>query len=105
MTKFFNDQGSMKRLIAHLDAAKARMPPDVREAHVHSSKHRIELLASESCGCFYCGGTFRPSEIADWVDSGQTALCPRCGIDSVIGSEAGFPLTKDFLDQMHEYWF
>lgn len=30
---------------------------------------------------------------------------PRCGIDSVIGSAAGFPLTKEFLFQMHARWF
>jgi len=95
----------MKRPIAHLDAAKAKMPRDVRETHVHSSKHRSEVLASESCGCFYCKGTFRASEIEEWVDCGQTALCPKGGIDSVTGSEAGVPLTKEFLDQMHEYWF
>jgi len=53
---------------------------------------------------------FDPSEIRDWVDvgaseTGKTALCPRCGIDSVIGSNAGMQLDERFLSQMHEYWF
>jgi hypothetical protein len=105
MTKFFNDQGSMKKLVERLNAAKATMPPSIREAHTHCSKHRVELLKSESCGCFYCGKMFRASEITDWVDGGQTALCPKCGIDSVIGSAAGLAITKEFLDEMHERWF
>jgi hypothetical protein len=31
---------------------------------------------------------------------GQTALCPRCGIDAVIGSASGYPITQDFLQRM-----
>jgi uncharacterized paraquat-inducible protein A len=76
------------------------------QAHKHSSKHRAEIEASGICGCFYCRETFAPAEIKDWVDRKQTAHCPRCGIDSVIGDASGFPVTdKDFLKGMHEYWF
>jgi len=105
MTKFFNDQGGMKKLSERLEAAKANMPADVRHAHVHSSKHRAEILASDTCGCFYCEKTFGPHEIVEWTDDGQTAFCPKCGIDSVIGSASGFPINTDFLHQMCEYWF
>ena len=35
----------------------------------------------------------------------QTALCPKCEIDSVIGSASEFPITKDFLERMHAHWF
>jgi hypothetical protein len=48
---------------------------------------------------------FELSEIADWIDEQQTALCPKCGIDSVIGSASGFPISKEFLHEMCEYWF
>jgi hypothetical protein len=53
---------------------------------------------------------FPPSEIEEWVDAdeqgiGQTALCPNCGIDSVIGSKSGYPTTKEFLQAMGEHWF
>lgn len=81
------------------------MPTDVRDAHEHSSKHRAEILASELCGCFYCEKTFGAQEIMDWTDDKQTALCPKCGIDSVIGSCSGFPINKEFLHQMCEHWF
>lgn len=80
-------------------------------AHRFSRMHREQVLSSDACGCFYCLKTFRPAEIEEWVDEapgtdvGQTALCPRCGIDSVLGSASGFPLTSDFLGRMKFYWF
>lgn len=87
------------------------MTPDVIRAHRHCKWHREEVLASELCGCFYCCETFPPSEIKEWWDEsvfdgiGQTAICPRCEIDAVIGSESGYPLTSEFLKGMHLEWF
>ena len=78
-------------------------------AHRHSIRHRDEVLASEICGCFYCGAIFPPDDITEWTDEwesiGQTALCPRCGIDSVIGAESGYPVTAEFLSHMKGHWF
>jgi len=105
MVKFFNNQGGLDKIKAQLELAKSKMPPEVWKAHNHSSKHRAEILSSERCGCFYCLKTFDPSEIQDWLDDEQTALCAKCGIDAVIGSESGFPITKEFLGEMHKYWF
>jgi len=78
---------------------------DVIEAHKHSIRHREEIEASEKCGCFDCLAIFIPHDIIDWVDKGQTALCPHCGIDSVIGSKSGYPIDRSFLDQMRHHWF
>jgi hypothetical protein len=42
---------------------------------------------------FYCKRTFLPTKIKGWCDknasNGPTALCPKCGIDSVIGKSIG----------------
>ena len=86
------------------------MPANIRHAHDRSSSHRIEVLASTICGCFHCCRTFRPDEIVEWCDDdpsgvGQTALCPRCGIDSVLGDRAGYELSEEFLSRMKAYWF
>jgi NAD-dependent SIR2 family protein deacetylase len=78
---------------------------DVVEAHRHSSCHRKELMASTMCACFYCKSTFQPQKIEEWIDEEETALCPACGIDSVIGSASGYPITEDFLSRMHAHWF
>jgi hypothetical protein len=79
-------------------------------AHGASSRHREHVLQSETCGCFYCLERFPPTEITEWCDEdsaseGQTALCPRCGIDSVIGSASGLPITVEFLQAMKSRWF
>jgi len=79
--------------------------PDHIRAHKNCSRHRSEIERSERCGCFYCLESFLPGEIKDWTDDDTTAMCPRCGIDSVIGSASGFSLSEEFLRRMHHYWF
>jgi hypothetical protein len=74
-------------------------------AHKHCTCHRAELERSDVCGCFYCGSIFPPSDIVEWIDDGQTALCPECPVDSVIGSASGYPITEEFLKRMHDHWF
>lgn len=74
-------------------------------AHKHSIFNREELQRSSLCGCFYCFATFSPAEVSEWIDEGQTAVCPKCPIDSVIGSASGFPITQDFLHCMHDKCF
>ena len=88
----------------------AAFPPDQREAHRHSSQHREELLRSTTCGCFYCCETFSPQAIQEWIDMdesgvGQTAECPKCGIDSVLGDASGFTIELSFLERMKAHWF
>ena len=79
---------------------------DVIKAHYFSSNHKKELLKDKKCGCFYCLEIFDPNEIKEWVDDiSGTAICPYCGIDSVIGESSGFPITKEFLKVMNNYWF
>jgi dihydrofolate reductase len=83
--------------------------PEYIRAHQHSSRHRDKILQSDICGCFYCTRAFPPQEITKWIDRENgvftTALCPKCGIDSVIGSQSGFPITEEFLEEMRRYWF
>ena len=82
---------------------------DLLDAHTHSDHHRNEILGSEHCGCFYCLEIFPPSEIREWTDEPDipqsTAICPYCGIDSVLGSQSGYPITEEFLGAMEEFWF
>ena len=82
----------------------------LEEAHRYSSNHRNELEKDYRCGCFYCEKIFSPVEITEWLgpkegDLEGTALCPSCGIDSVIGESSGFKITPMFLNAMHKFWF
>jgi hypothetical protein len=79
---------------------------DYIEALKYSSNHREKLLVDEKCGCFYCLTIFNPKEILEWVeDISATAICPYCGVDSIIGESLGYPITKEFLRRMHNYSF
>jgi hypothetical protein len=79
----------------------------LKSAHRHCANHQEEVEASEMCGCFYCCEVYPPSEIDGWLEElNGTAICPRCGIDSVIGSASGYPVAeKDFLHAMRRLWF
>ena len=80
--------------------------PGYVEAHKFSAHHREMLEKDSLCGCFSCLEIFYPSEIDTWYDDrGETAACPYCGIDSVIGESSGYPVTKEFLKMMKNYWF
>ena len=79
---------------------------DLQEAYKHSNNNKTEIMKSNTCGCFYCREIFIPKEIKNWIkDKELTAQCPYCLVDSVIGDASGIPITKAFLDEMHEKWF
>lgn len=78
--------------------------------HSHSSNNRSEIERSSSCHCFFCRGSFAASGIQKWIRprgtaTEDTALCPLCGVDSVIGDASGYEMTPAFLGAMHEFWF
>lgn len=74
-------------------------------AHKHASQHRAEVEASTRCACFFCFRTFAAGSIKSWTDAGQTALCPGCGVDSVLGSASTHRLDDAFLRKMHQHFF
>lgn len=80
---------------------------DIILAHEHCRHNRVTLRKSDLCGCYQCGEIFKPSHLQaeDWTDGGETALCPYCGMDSVIGDAAGFPISDAFLREMKEHRF
>jgi hypothetical protein len=80
-------------------------PAELERAHRASIRHRAAILASNECGCFYCLARFAPAEIESWADAGETALCPRCGIDSVLGDGCGVVIDDAFLAAMRRHWF
>ena len=85
----------------------------LKAAHEHCVLHEAELKQSDRCGCFCCLEEFPPSDITEWTQdenvpagkTGVTALCPQCGIDSVIGSASGYPITQPFLTAMKNHFF
>lgn len=86
----------------------------VTRYHQFCTGNRQALLESDLAGCFYRCALFPASTVSDWVDGRQvetgelddgiTALCPQCGIDSVLPSSR-VPLTADLLTAMRDHWF
>jgi hypothetical protein len=76
--------------------------------HQFSNHHRASVKPGTLCGCFYCEKIFDPAEhpIKEWINGDVTALCPICGINSVISS-ADLPeaIEPALLRGMNEWWF
>lgn len=66
-----------------------------------SYRNRASVAAATRCGCFYCQAVFSGDEVRNWVDDDRTALCPRCGIDSVLAGIAD----ATALSALHHYRF
>ena len=71
---------------------------EVREASIYSSS---EIADADVCGYYSCVSTFQSKSVEQWRDYGQTALCPRCGVDAVL---PGVSDTQE-LDDLHKKWF
>ncbi|MEQ1650253.1 MAG: hypothetical protein ABL898_16865 [Hyphomicrobiaceae bacterium] len=82
---------------------------EVRAALKHAINNEDEVKASEQAGCFHCLEIFDVSEIEDWVETegghSQSAVCPHCDVESVIGDGAGFALTEEFLTALRDVKF
>ncbi len=77
---------------------------DLNEVYKLASYNKEHIMVSDKCGCFYCQETFFPSEINEWCDGGETAICPKCSVDSVICGTPEF-LSPELLSDMHDRWF
>ena len=75
------------------------------EVHSHSFKNRDEILRSDVCHCLYCKRAFSSTSVVKWVDNDQTARCPKCGIDAVVGDASGVDMTPALLNELHDHWF
>ncbi|MBP6299107.1 MAG: hypothetical protein KA365_01705 [Arenimonas sp.] len=61
--------------------------------------NRKVLLTCDSAVCVNCEKVFAPAEVIDWTDLnesniGQTAICPHCQADGIIG----------FNDELDDKW-
>jgi len=83
------------------DFSKCRKMDDPTFLHKFSKYNKELLKNANYCGCFYCLEYFKYNDITDWCDGDVTALCPKCGIDSVIGCE----IKDDRLNHMNIHWF
>lgn len=79
---------------------------DIFTLHKLSINNKRIIEVSKNCGCFHCLKIFNSSEIKKWVIDSKdyTAICPYCGIDSVIG-DSNLKLNKRMLKEMNTFFF
>ena len=82
--------------------------------HKASMKNKKEIMSDDTVdvGCFSCIRFFHKAAITEWLDKGETAECPHCGVDSVLPNPVIHPhtgekilLTQKLLAQLNEQWF
>ena len=76
----------------------------LKDLHRDSFNNRELVESSATSGCFCCLEMFASSRITEWTDKGLTALCPSCGIDSVLTDSACI-LTDKLLHKMNLEYF
>jgi hypothetical protein len=64
------------------------------------SIHNKALINGKIVSCFYCMRTFTSQMVIKYVDENDTAICPFCGIDSVLPVDH-YPLQE----AMHKFYF
>ncbi len=76
---------------------------NLQSAHAEAMNNRRALEKSQYASCFYCcrSWVYGSPPAKEWIDEGTTAMCPTCGIDTVL---AGL-YSDDFLKELHAYWF
>ena len=87
-TRALNDAGELLREALVLD---------YRTASKLSLHNRSEIKEGVPCVCYFCLRTMDGSEIEEWADDGDTALCPFCTIDAIVPNETDV----DNLKQAH----
>ena len=85
---------------------KCLLEHKLNRLHDRSNDNRRMVEKSDLVGCFFCGEIYLASEVNEFVDSNTTALCSRCGIDSVLPDVAlNEPMTIGILQQLFDRWF
>jgi hypothetical protein len=84
------------------------------EVQRHSTGNRGEIESSKYAGCVSCCATFDVKEIEEWKDEWDaperqnrvkrwTAICPRCGKSTVVGSTTGLLENQAYLPTMRHF--
>lgn len=101
--------------ICKAETSLSAIPFPLYVLHQFSGHHRglLERPEVTHVGCFYCRQVYPKGEIRDWTDApreyaaGNTAICPKCGIDAVLPDMAyhGWSSFPELLTVMQEAWF
>ena len=91
------------------DLDKAWTIDALKAVYSHSIRNEESINNSDFCGCFHCISIFPVADVklSDLIiekDGFKTAICPICGIDSVIG-DASVEITAEILEALNGLYF
>ena len=92
------------------DCIMSDIPYKYKKLHQLCLENQELLEKTKNCACFYCLYRFDVSEIEEWIEDeyGLSAICPSCGIDTVIpiGIEIdGEIITYEEVKMLKKYYF
>lgn len=77
---------------------------DVQLLHEYCNDNKDAISKSVMCGCCFCCEIYNSQQVCEYVDNNTCALCPKCGIDSVL-PDINCQVTIPLLVIMHKFWF
>lgn len=83
---------------------------DLEEATERSRVCRRSIDDAESkglhAGCYACCTIFPSSEVLEFLEAPERAICPRCGVDAVLLDDPGYPVNSKMLAaaRRHHFW-
>lgn len=77
----------------------------IDQAIKYATNNKQPLSEGGLAGCYYCLNIYPANEVVDFIEQEKTALCPKCGIDSVLPETSGYPLNKIVLQELRNFWF
>jgi hypothetical protein len=78
---------------------------EIFTAAMIAMRNKKQVETSHNVGCYYCLQIFPATDVQEYTDNGNTAICPHCHVDSIIPEKAVQTLTESTLKEMHDYWF
>ena len=73
--------------------------------HTYTLKNKSLIEKSKICYCYHCKNKILVEDIVDYLDEGETAVCPKCNVDSLIPDCIDEEITDKVIDDMNRYWF
>lgn len=77
----------------------------LKKLHQYCTNNKKLISKANKCYCFFCMKEMKSEEIVDYLSVEETAICPYCGIDSIIPDSINDEVNITIIKEMNKYWF
>ena len=96
----YKGKGKIKINRSYSQEKKSQM----ERLHAYATHNKELIEKSDRCYCFHCKSIMESREIERYLEE-KTALCPKCGIDSIIPDVIDESIDETVISEMRDYWF